>query len=59
MAVPSEHVKINIRCTRKERDRFHRAVAKEGTSSSDVLRRMMLDYAKGNIAYPVQQEVPR
>lgn len=53
----NDHVKINVRCTRRERDRFQRAAAKEGTSSSDVLRRMMLDYAKGRISYPVQQEV--
>jgi|OM-RGC.v1.036671209 hypothetical protein len=51
-----EAVKVNVRCTRRERDRFHKACKREGTTPSDILRRLMLDYSAGNIHYPVHQE---
>lgn len=49
-------VKINIRCTPHERERFRKAAEKEGITVSAALRRLMLDYSEGEIVYRPNQK---
>lgn len=49
-------VKVNIRCTTKEREKFQRTCRKTGDTPSSVMRRLMLAFTKGEISFnPVQE----
>ena len=50
-------VNMNIRTKKQLRDQFARACKRNGMNQSDILRRLMADYAAGNITYTETLEV--
>ena len=49
-------ININFRAEQKQKDKFYRKCKKDGVDPAAIMRRLIGDYATGDITYGPQQK---